>query len=237
LHQQFQELFIGRPQDESYAEVKMRVYLDCETLPPDKRDPLIRDKLSQLSDEEYRKLALNSQWCRLLCIGLIIEKDNGQIIHRGVLGRDRSTMRFHLDERRLLRSFWNLLKGFDEKRDLLIGFNLLDYDLVVIMQHSILRNVKPTFEISFARYRSRPVFDVMWQFQFWRHRISLDELAQVMGIQSSKQNGIDGSKVYDLFLEGRHQEICDYCLADCDLTRALYYKINFIEELKSSEIK
>lgn len=215
----------------------MKVYLDCETVPPDKTDPLVRDKVAQLSEEEYLKLALSSQWCRLLCIGLIIENDDGQIMHRGVLGRDRSTMRFHLDERRLLRSFWNLLKGFDERKDLLVGFNLLDYDLVVIVQHSILKNVKPTFEISFARYRSRPIFDVMWQFQFWRHRISLDEMAKVMGLPSSKQNGIDGSRVYELFLEGRHQEICDYCLADCDLTRALYNRINFIDEGRASERK
>lgn len=208
----------------------MRVYLDCETLPPDKNDPLFHDKAAQLSEEEYRKLALSSQWCRLICIGLIIEDDNGQILHRGVLGRDRDTMRLHLDERRLLRSFWNLLKGFNDRKDLLIGFNLLDYDLVVIVQHSILRSVKPTFQIRFARYRSRPIFDVMWEFQSWRHRISLDELAKVMGLQSSKQDGIDGSRVYDLFLEDRHQEICDYCLADCDLTRSLYYRINFLEE-------
>jgi hypothetical protein len=213
----------------------MRVYLDCETLPPDKRDPLIRDRVAQLSDEEYRKLALSSQWCRLLCIGLIIENDSGEILHRGVLGRDRSTMRFHLDERRLLRSFWNLLKGFDERKDLLVGFNLLDYDLVVIVQHSILKNVRPTFEISFARYRSRPVYDVMWQFQFWRHRISLDDMAKVMGLQSSKKDGIDGSHVYDLFLEDRHQEISDYCLADCDLTRSLYYRINFLDGCGLSE--
>jgi hypothetical protein len=208
----------------------MKVYLDCETLPPDKTDPLVRDRVAQLSEDEYRKLALNSQWCRLLCIGLIVENDDGQIIHRGVLGRDRSTMRFHLDERRLLRSYWNFLKDFDERKDLLVGFNLLDYDLVVIVQHSILRNVKPTFEVSFARFRARPIFDVMWQFSFWRHRISLDEMAKVMGLPSSKKDGIDGSRVYDLFLEGRHQEICDYCLADCELTRSLYQRINFLEE-------
>jgi hypothetical protein len=224
--------FICRLRGEGCAEVSMKIYLDCETLPPDKNDPLVSERVAQLSEEEYRKLALNSQWCRLLCIGLIVENDNGEIIHRGVLGRNRNTMQFHLDERRLLRSFWNLLKGFDVRKDLLIGFNLLDYDLVIILQHSILKKVKPTFDISFARFRSRPVFDVMWEFQVWRHRISLDELAKVMGVQSSKQNGVDGSKVYDLFLEGHHQEICDYCLADCDLTRLLYYRINFIDEDK-----
>lgn len=173
---------------------------------------------------------MRGEYAQILCIGLIVEDTNGQIIHRGVLGRDRCTMKFHMDEARTLRAFWRLLQSFNPQRDLLIGFNVLDYDLLVLKQRSIRHQIKPTCCIPHTRYRAAPVFDVMWEYQSWHRRISLDELARVMGMQSSKQNGIDGSKVYDLFLEGRHQEICDYCLADCDLTRALYYKINFLSE-------
>jgi len=220
---------MSRPSEERDAEVSMKVYLDCETLPPDKNDPLVHNKIAQCTEEEYRKLALSSQWCRLLCIGLIIEGDDGEIIHRGVLGRDRSTMRFHLDEGRTLRGFWNLLKAFDDRKDLLIGFNLLDFDLVVLCQRSIIKKIKPSFQVCFKRFCSRPVYDVMWAFQYWRHRISLDEVAQVLEIESSKRDGIDGSRVYDLFLEGRDDEIASYCLNDVILTRSIYYRMNFIE--------
>jgi predicted PolB exonuclease-like 3'-5' exonuclease len=207
-----------------------RVFLDLECIPPDKNDPVHQEKLASCTEEEYRGLALRGEYAQILCIGLIVEDTNGQIIHRGVLGRDRCTMKFHMDEARTLRAFWRLLQSFNPQRDLLIGFNVLDYDLVVLKQRSIRHQIKPTCCIPHTRYRAAPVFDVMWEYQSWHRRISLDELARVMGLQSSKQNGIDGSKVYDLFLEGRHQEICDYCLADCDLTRALYYKINFLSE-------
>lgn len=206
-----------------------RVFLDIECIPPDKNDPTVEDKIAACTEEEYRGLALRGEYARILCIGLIIEDSSGHTIHRGVLGKDRSTLQFHMDEARTLRAFWRLIQNFDPRHDVLIGFNILDYDLVVLKQRSIKLQIKPTCCIPFTRYRAQPVFDVMWEFEAWRHRISLDELAKIMGLQSSKQDGIDGSKVYDLFLEGRHQEICDYCLADCDLTRALYYKINFIE--------
>jgi predicted PolB exonuclease-like 3'-5' exonuclease len=207
-----------------------RVFLDLECIPPDKNDPVHQEKLASCTEEEYRGLALRGEYARILCIGLIFEDTSGQIIHRGVLGRDRSTMKFHMDEARTLRAFWRLLRHFNPQRDLLIGFNILDYDLLVLKQRSIRHQIKPTCCIPHTRYRAAPVFDVMWEYQSWHRRISLDELARVMGMSSSKQNGVDGSRVYDLYLEGRHQEICDYCVADCELTRALYYKINFLDQ-------
>lgn len=204
-----------------------KIFLDCETIPPDKSSPLIRDKIATYTEEEYRKLALEPEYCRLLCIGLIIEEDD-RILHRGTLGRDKQSLKFHLDEARTLRAFWNLVKGFDPYRDLIIGWNLLDFDLHALMMFSVLHKVRPTIDLRFQRFRDRPIYDCMWEFEHWRRRISLDEAAKILGFESSKTNEVNGSKVYDLFLEGRHQEICDYCLADCDLTRLLYYRINFL---------
>jgi len=206
-----------------------KVYLDAETLPPDESDPLISVESAPRAEEEFRQLALNPQFGRVLCIGLIIERD-GEITTRGVLGRDRTSGRFHLDEERTLRSFWKLLRDFDDRRDLLIGFNLLDFDLHFLCTRSVIRQVKPSIDICFARFRQQPIFDCMWSFTHWRHRIKLDDLAKVLGLRSSKQDGINGGTVYDLFTEGRHQEIADYCMRDVELTRAIYYRMNFLEE-------
>jgi len=205
----------------------MKFFIDAETLPPDKDDPLIKNKINGYTDDEYRQFALSGEYGRLLCIGIITERD-GHIIHRGILGRDRETMRFHLDEARTLRSFRKLLQNFDDRQDLLIGFNLLDFDLLFLWERSIIKCVRPSFNISFARFRSHPVYDVMWEFTRWRHRIKLDDLANILGLQSSKKDGIDGSTVFDLFTEGRHQEIADYCLADVELTKQIYERMCFI---------
>jgi hypothetical protein len=204
-----------------------KVFLDAETLPPDESDPLQGCESGSGTDEEFRQLALKPEFGRILCIGVIVERD-GEIVTRGVLGRDRATGRFHLDEARILRAFWKLVRDFDDRRDLLVGFNLLDFDLHFICTRSVIRRVRPSIDVCFARYRSRPVYDVMWEFCHWRHRISLDDLAKILGLQSSK-NGISGDSVYDFFLAGRHEEIADYCMRDVELTRAAYRRLNFIE--------
>lgn len=206
-----------------------KVFLDLETLPPDRDDMSVREKVEGCTEEEFRRLALDGEYGRLLCVGLIVERD-GEIIHRGVLGRDRNTGEFHLDEVRTLRAFWRLLKEFDQRRDLLIGFNILDFDLVFLRQRSYIKRVKPSFDVCMARFRSAPVYDVMWEFACWRHRHSLDALAKVLGLASSKQSGVDGSAVYNLLLAGRHQEIADYCMRDVELTRTIYARMNFLDQ-------
>lgn len=205
-----------------------RVFLDAETIPPERDDPLVLEKFLNCPEEEFRGLALNPEYGRLLCLGLIIEQD-GDITHRGVLGRDRKTRQFHLDEERTLRAFWKLLSDFNQQRDLLIGFNLLDFDLHFLCTRSVIQSVKPSIDVCFARFRNRPVFDVMWEFCHWRHRISLDDLAKILRLKSSKQDGINGGQVYDLFLAGRHEEISEYCMKDVELTRTIYQRLNFTE--------
>lgn len=206
----------------------MRVFLDIETLPPERDEA--RETPASADEQTYRDLALSGDWGRVLTIGLIIEKD-GREIHRGLLGRERQTMMFHLDEARTLRAFWRLLKGFNPRRDLIVGHNIYDFDLLFLYKRSVIQRVRPTVVLSFARYRSQPIFDTMHEWEKWkwsRKYVSLDELAGILGLESSKQ-GIDGSKVYDKFCTGCHGEIADYCMKDVELVRQVYYRLTFEE--------
>lgn len=155
-----------------------------------------------------------------------------QVIHRGLLGRERQTMMFHLDEARTLRGFWKLLKEFNVKRDLIVGHNVFDFDLAFLYKRSVIQRVRPSVELSFARYRSQPIFDTMHQWNKWTPRkyVSLNKLAKVLGMDSSKGQGIDGSRVYDKFCEGCHIEIADYCMRDVELVRDIYYRMSFTGE-------
>jgi hypothetical protein len=101
-----------------------------------------------------------------------------------------------------------------------------------ICQRSIIKRVAPTVNIPFARFRAKPISSVMWEFEHWRRHISLDQLAKVMGLESSKRSGLDGSRAYDYFLAGGHQEIADYCLRDVDMVREIFHRINFISANK-----
>ena len=173
-----------------------RIFVDIETLPPDKGSPAasVLAEISSCSDEEFRRLALDGDFGRVLTIGVIAEEGD-EVIHRGLLGRERQTMMFHLDEARTLRGFWRLLRGFNLSWDLVVGHNVFDFDLPFLYKRSVIQRVCPTVELPFTRYRSRPIFDTMHQWNKWSPRkfVSLDRLARVLGLESSKGRGLTGA--------------------------------------------
>lgn len=195
------------------------------------------------TDEQFRLLALHAEYGRVLAIGVIAE-DDWQVVHYGLLGRERSTGRFHLDERRTLRAFWKLFQGFSAGRDLVVGHNVLDFDLPFLYKRSRINRIHPGILFSFARYRSAPVYDTMREWAHWNPHaplMSLEQLAEVLGVGLAKTEGMDGGRVYDEFLAGNHDRVAAYCLRDVEIARAIYYRMVFPEGpepqgvLKSSE--
>ena len=212
----------------------IKLFLDIETLPGDdsirhqlesevkppgsmKRADTIekweREERTAEVEKRYRATSLRGHTGRILCIGYI--KDGPESSEQGVIEGD---------EPAILRAFWELAADVD----VFVGFNILDFDLTYIWQRSVVHRIYPSQPISFARYRNDQVYDVMEEWGKWgRDRISLDALARALGIQSPKGN-LDGSKVYGYYLEGRLQEIYDYCLADVIATREAYNRLNFV---------
>jgi hypothetical protein len=222
-----------------------RLFIDIETLPPHEgvrsalnpalvakleggRRTLQHEAVAGCTEEQFRWLSLHAEYGRVLCVGVIVEQD-GEVVCRGVLGRERQSLRFHLDEARTLRGFWNQLRGFDVRRDLVVGHNIYEFDLPFLYKRSVVLRVQPSVRLSFARYRSRPIFDTMkeWELWAWRPGIKLEELAGVLHLGMAKIEGMDGSCIYDLFREGFHQEIADYCMRDVELTQEIYYRMTF----------
>ena len=98
-----------------------------------------------------------------------------------------------------------------------------------LYQRSVIHRIKPSREISFARYHSEPVFDTMQEWSKWgREHISLDLLARALQIPSPKDS-LDGSKVYPYFRAGRLPEICDYCSRDVETVRQVYRRLTFAD--------
>lgn len=204
-----------------------KIFLDIETLPPDRETSEATVNLESCDDKDFRKLALKAEKGRILTIGVIIE-ENGVVTHQGLFGRDRATGKFHVDEVRTLRCFWNLIGNVKENNDLFIGHNILDFDLPFLIKRSIINRIKPP-QISFRRYQKNLIYDTMWEWSLWAHRISLNDVAEAIGVQSSKTGDIDGSQIYDYYQAGRHEEIALYCMRDVECTREVFYCINFME--------
>jgi hypothetical protein len=223
--------------------LRKRIFLDIETLPPAEsfREKLTREIYAEQGpgelgpgeaeidvevEKRFRDLALRGEWGRLLCVGLVIEEDC-VVRHCGALGRDRETRRFHMDEARTLKSFWRLVAGFREGQDLFIGHNALDFDLPFLYKRSCIHGIRPSINLSFRRYQSQPVYDTMWEWTKWRQRISLHELTQALGIPSPKESGVDGLGIYDLYQQGRHEEIAQYCMQDVKCAREVFYRLQY----------
>lgn len=207
----------------------MNLYLDVETLPASGSDIEIIKKFWEEAkakskaygsirktesdfDTFFRNTSFQGEFGRILCICYGV--DDGEI--QSLAG----------DEKEILQKFWGLAKD----ADLFVGHNLMEFDLRFIYKRSIINNVRPSRDLNFARYRSSPIFDTMKEWEKWGAQgVSLHKLTIALGLSSPKEEGIDGSKVYDFYLAGKTDEIVTYCKRDVEATRKVYKRMTFQE--------
>lgn len=200
----------------------IKLFLDIETLPcsEDRKDLIVGilskkpDKLGveKTAEQLFLTTSLNGTFGRIFCIGYILE--DGTITRDVLRG----------DEKEILTQFWKLAKNID----LFVGHNIFGFDFPFIYKRSIILGVKPRFDISFAKYRSQPIFDTMTEWEKWGsfNGPSLDTLAKILGLPSSKDE-MNGSEVWTYFQNGKLDDICRYCLKDVELTRSIYQRMVF----------
>lgn len=226
------------------------ITIDCETLPLEMPSPTPDDfapeNLSSLTPTHFTpantpasaphierddtRAALNGDTGRLLCIGFIDEA-SGRSTLKGVLGWNRALQCFNCDEAALLDNFWRLMRGFRTGVDRIVGHNIYNFDLRFIYKRSVVCGVRPSVELSFARYRNQPVYDTMCEWEKWnlRDSVSLDRLARVLGLESPKTDECDGSRIAELYARGEHRAIRDYCMRDVETTRRIYRRMTFAD--------
>lgn len=203
----------------------MKLFFDIETLPaPGDKMDLIKSfwedsrkkNNSKLIkgvndfDTFFRNTSFQGEFGRICCIGYAVDNEPAECLSG--------------DEKEILEKFWAIAKD----SDLFIGHNIMEFDFRFIYKRSIINNIRPSRYLNFARYRSDPIFDTMKEWEKWGAQgTSLHKLSIALGITSPKEEGIDGSKVYDYFLAGKVDEICEYCKRDVDATRKVYKRMIF----------
>lgn len=199
------------------------LFLDIETLPADPKlwekvaaDKELRYQLRKKKpfdkEEAYKLTSLDGSYGQIFCIGYLKDPDM------------KSAEVLKGTEKKILEDFWKLVTDVG----LFVGHNLMDFDLPFIYKRSIIHKVKPSVNLNFARYRSSPIFDTMKEWEKWNimSRISMDELAKVLGLPSSKTY-MDGSQVYEYWQKGKAQEIYEYCKADVEVNKKIYDRMMF----------
>ncbi len=207
------------------------ITIDIETLPA--LNPVISNGEVQKdgkNGDDRSRTALNGDFGRILCIGYADEHPDGSV-RRGIIGWDETCGNLPCDERKILIEFWEMLRSFRPSVDRIVGHNLFDFDLKFIYKRSVVQGVKPTVELSFARYRNQPLFDTMCEWERWGYgtKVSLDRLAHVLDLPSSKEDGMNGSQIERLYESGEHRAIYEYCLRDVELTRLIYRRMTFAD--------
>ncbi|HKZ01273.1 MAG TPA: ribonuclease H-like domain-containing protein [Pyrinomonadaceae bacterium] len=130
-------------------------------------------------------------------------------------------------ESETLSAFLSLLSDFDCEQDEIVGHNILGFDLPFIFQRCLINNIAVRPFVDLSGYNVSGVFDTMshWWFGDRRSRVSLDDIAWALGIESSKTEQVEGSKVFELYQTGRLAEIREYNLNDVRLTRKVYERM------------
>lgn len=197
---------------------KGTLYLDIETLPAPAayKDEIIVKPPARLSKPEsiekwmeenadaereklWRKTALDASRGRICCIAWQI---NNSPVHSV----------WSEDEARLLDNFFSRIenKGVNPA---ICGHNVL-FDLEFIKRRSIIHEIRLPFgwPINKKPWVS-PIRDTQY---LWTGShtefISLDALCKILGVQG--KGDVDGSMVADLWFDGQHEKVAQYCRDD-----------------------
>ncbi len=131
------------------------------------------------------------------------------------------------DEKKALLEFLAFMRDFDPDTDEIVGHNIIGFDLPFIFQRCLVHCISARPLVNLGDYNVRGVFDTMrhWWLGDKRSRVSLDDIAWALGIQSSKTAEVEGSKVFDLYQAGKLDVIREYNLNDVRVTRKVYERM------------
>ncbi|HKP48201.1 MAG TPA: ribonuclease H-like domain-containing protein [Pyrinomonadaceae bacterium] len=188
------------------------------------------DDIAAEEERCYQLGSLSAASGRLLCIAVHAGPIPGlnfgieQPAREYVFGIDEDGN--EQDEKKSLVAFLSLMKNFDPEMDELVGHNIIGFDLPFIFQRCLAHCISAKPIVDLREYNVRGVFDTMHNWWLGAKRfISLDDIAWALGIESSKTASVEGSKVFDLYQQGRLAEIREYNLNDVRVTRKIYERM------------
>ncbi len=171
-------------------------------------------------DEAYERSSFDGTFSRIACIGTLWFSN--EMEPRGAV------CWFGDSEAAILRGFWS--KVGENRPSLFVTHNGLGFDLPFIKKRSIIHQIKPSVDISLARFRTEPVFDTMAVWSNWDNRgwVKLDVLARALGVETKSGSG---DQVAGMWAKGRWKEVAQYCLQDTYVTYACFCRMKFRQPL------
>ena len=187
---------------------------------PETIEKWMAENADDQADHEYRKLALNGLTCEICSIAWETEDDD----NRGAVTRVAGDK---MDERELLLKFARSMFALYKRdrhvtRPLFVGHNVLGFDLRILMQRCLVNRVALPWRLPVDARHGRDVFDTMHAWSGWRDYVKLDDLYRALCPDMPIDEGMDGSKVLDLFRDGQRTQLQRYNEFDVVKAHAVY---------------
>lgn len=168
-------------------------------------------------DTEFRKRSLNSLKGRLLCIGLKWNDEPSEII------------KFQESEEDMMCDLQEKLAAYGSKlvdAAAIVGHNVHGFDLLWLIQRAFKYNLKGLMWMLPMDKNSKRRIDTndMFNTYVYGAYTKLKDMCKFLNVPTPKDD-IDGSEVYDTYLNGELDRIYTYCMKDVDATYACYKKM------------
>jgi len=214
------------------------VVLDIETtgVPWDSFDVAQRTYLlrNARSDEERERMPeMLSLWPftgKIVAIAMLnTDSRRGRVWYEKNDGREEEQSEDRLftfigdTEAAFLAEFWKAMRRFQR----FVTFNGRSFDGPFLMLRSAALGVTVTRNLVGYRYAIRPHTDLLEVISFFgaSRKWNLDFACKAFGVESPKEQGMDGFMVGPFYRAGRLREIARYCRRDVEATAGLYAKV------------
>ena len=204
--------------------------IDIETVPCYQRFELLPDEIKILWADKISKTVpenLSLEDSYLLRAGILAEFGKIVCISVGYFYEDQlSNVCFKVksicgfDEQEILHNFLQIANAFNKinNRFQFAGHNIKEFDIPYICRRLIINNIPLPNYLQFhgAKPWEIEMVDTLqwWKFGDYKNYISLNLLASILNIPSSKGD-MDGSKVREVFYDEKNLErISTYCEKD-----------------------
>jgi predicted PolB exonuclease-like 3'-5' exonuclease len=179
-------------------------------------DKWMDENADSAAEDKWRKTSFDGTYGEIICVGFAIGSGNVITVYRDA------------DEKTFLQNVFAAINRECSAITKICGHNVISFDLRYLYQRCVINGVMPTISLNHEARHGNGVYDTMiaWSGYDKDKRISLKNLCAALNIPV-KENGLDGSKVFDYWLAGKHDEIATYCAQDVEAVREAYHYMTF----------
>jgi hypothetical protein len=190
-----------------------------------------------ITDEELfnQKAGIYAEFGKIICIvvGKFYDTESG------ALGLKTKAL-FDHDEKKLLIEFKAVLEKMDGQAVRLCAHNGKEFDFPYLCRRMLIHGLSlpAALNLSGRKPWETPHLDTleMWKFGDYKHYTSLDLLAAIFNIPSSKDD-MDGSQVNAVYYKEKNLEkIKTYCTRDVVVLAQLYLKMKGLPLIETTSI-